>query len=240
MFDKNKKKTVLIVDDEKDLRDLLSFSLEIHGIQTHKASNGREAIEIIKANPVDIVISDIRMPGGDGIELLREAKQKDAKVPVILLMTGFSEVPLEDAFAAGAEAIFLKPIAIKPLMTMISGAQTSKQVDWISSIEQTHVDIGASLRFSNLDHPRDSRILSLGPMGMFVSLLPSEFPTVNAAVDFRIGPILGTTGETIDGKGMVRWARVHASKGFPAGCGIEFLYISDRHRKEIEDFLRQK
>ena len=237
MNGKSKSQNILIVDDEHALREMLSVSLELQGSKTYKAANVQEALDIIEKNPIDIVLSDIRMPNGDGIELLKKAKKRNAKAPVVLLMTGSSEFSLQDAAVEGAEAIFLKPISIQPLMSLISLSRGSKQFDWTSYIDQTHVDIDATLKFANLKQAKTSRILSLGSSGMFATLVPEEYPAINAAVSFRIGPISGGSGETIDGKGVVRWARVRDSKDFPLGCGIEFLYISERHRKEIEKFL---
>ena len=56
-------KTLLVVDDEADLREILVFSLERYGYKVFQASNGKEAFEIVRTNKIDLIISDIQMPG---------------------------------------------------------------------------------------------------------------------------------------------------------------------------------
>src|SRR5262245_62156289 len=85
---------VLVVDDEPDLREMVSFEFELKGHQVHSAENGSAAFDVFQKNPIDIVITDVRMPGGDGPELLDKVKSKNPAVPVIFI-TGFSDITLE-------------------------------------------------------------------------------------------------------------------------------------------------
>ena len=66
--------TILIVDDEIDLRDSIAFDYKRKGFNVLVASSGNEAFEIVKKNKVNVVLSDVRMPDGDGIELLYNIK----------------------------------------------------------------------------------------------------------------------------------------------------------------------
>ena len=83
-------KTILVVDDEVGLREILREEMEGAGFGVLEAENGTKAFEIASNNPVDLVITDIRMGGGNGIELLDRLKTLDAVKPVILMVTGFS------------------------------------------------------------------------------------------------------------------------------------------------------
>ncbi|MEA3143220.1 MAG: hypothetical protein QOG31_544 [Thermoplasmata archaeon] len=88
-------RTVLVVDDDpaflRDLRDLLKAFLP--GVEIALASNGPEALKVLAARPVDLLISDQAMPGMEGIELLETARQLYPKVPRILI-TGFNQFDL--------------------------------------------------------------------------------------------------------------------------------------------------
>jgi len=82
---------ILIVDDEPDILELLSKLLTLEEYRVKTASRGREAIDLFRSEPFDLVITDIRMPGMDGVEVLKEIKQLDEDVEVIIL-TGFASV----------------------------------------------------------------------------------------------------------------------------------------------------
>ena len=81
------KKVILTVDDEEHILELISFNLEINGYDVRKAETGEEALEILQAEHVDLVLLDRMLPGIDGIEVLRRIRQDKAlaKLPVILL-----------------------------------------------------------------------------------------------------------------------------------------------------------
>ena len=72
---------ILVVDDEKSMCQFLSIMLRKEGYQITAVSTGKKAIEAIKNNKFDVVLSDIRMSGMDGIEVLREIKKHDPTIP---------------------------------------------------------------------------------------------------------------------------------------------------------------
>jgi CheY-like chemotaxis protein len=114
------KKTVLVVDDEEDLREILSLELSDAGYNVLCAVNGTEAFNLVKSQAIDLVLSDVRMPNGDGIELLKNVKKYNSQRPAILLMSGFSDVTPEEACNFGAEALFNKPINFHRLLRKIA------------------------------------------------------------------------------------------------------------------------
>ncbi len=87
------KKTILLVDDEDDLREVLDISLTDTGYDVLTAGNGVQALEVLKKNDVPVVITDIKMPGIDGIELLRKIKSNNPETEVIML-TGHGDLDL--------------------------------------------------------------------------------------------------------------------------------------------------
>lgn len=77
-------KKILVADDEMAIRLLYSEELKEEGYEVYTAANGREALEIIEKVPLDLVILDIKMPEMDGIEALRQIKEKKPGLPVVL------------------------------------------------------------------------------------------------------------------------------------------------------------
>lgn len=87
------KKTILLVDDETDLREVLDISLSHSGYTVFTAENGTQALSILNDNDIPVVITDIKMPGIDGIDLLRKIKGKNRETEVIML-TGHGDLEL--------------------------------------------------------------------------------------------------------------------------------------------------
>lgn len=118
--------TILIVDDEPALRNAMALDFKRKGFRVLTACNGREGLEMVKAQQVEIVLSDVRMPEGDGVELLRNIKAYSAKIPVVMLITGFADLTLKEAYDQGADAVFPKPFDRKALLEAIMEAVNGK------------------------------------------------------------------------------------------------------------------
>lgn len=102
------KQTVLIVDDEVDLRELFSQVIESSGFKTEVAANGHEAYELIQNNSYCAILTDIRMPMGDGAELLVKIKENYPNTPVYV-MSGYNDFSSQDLLDMGAEKVYYKP-----------------------------------------------------------------------------------------------------------------------------------
>lgn len=113
-------KTILIVDDEHDLCEILSYNLHNAGYDTIVAHSGVEALKV-DFNQVDLVLLDVMMPVMSGIEVARSLRQRqDVKaVPIIFLTALDSEHDILDGFDAGADDYMSKPFSIKELMARI-------------------------------------------------------------------------------------------------------------------------
>ncbi len=102
---------LLIVDDEADIRDMLSRNFRFRGFEVETAADGVEALKILSKKRIEIVISDIMMPNMDGVTLLREIRLHYPMVRIIMI-TGY--VTLDNALACmgnGAETLVFKPLA---------------------------------------------------------------------------------------------------------------------------------
>src|SRR5512132_2121248 len=113
---------LLIVDDELGMRQFLTHLFEREGHTVRSAGNGREAMELLRAAPADLIVSDVRMPDMDGVELLRAAKELFPEVEVIM-MTAFANVDsAREAFLLGAYDFVQKPFDNELLKETISRA----------------------------------------------------------------------------------------------------------------------
>ncbi|MBO4410404.1 MAG: sigma-54-dependent Fis family transcriptional regulator [Spirochaetales bacterium] len=122
------KRSILVVDDEKYIREGLASALELDGYNGLQAESGEEAWKIINSEPVDMVITDLRMPGMGGAELLRKIYTTYPTIPVVVL-TGHGTI--EDAVAAmqnGAVDFLTKPVNLDHLSVLIKRSLSSKDM----------------------------------------------------------------------------------------------------------------
>ena len=106
---------ILVIDDEESLRHTIGRVLQQAGYEVTTAGEGREALRLVNAgyetaSPYDVVFLDIRLPGMDGLEVLKEIRQKDAHLPVILLTAFGSLKTALEALRLGATDYLLKPV----------------------------------------------------------------------------------------------------------------------------------
>ncbi len=110
---------LLIVDDEQSYRQLLSLLFEGEGQRVRTAGNGREAVEALKQEPADLIISDVKMPDMDGIEMLRVVRETMPDVGIIF-MTAFASVEsAREAFKLGADDFITKPFDVEELKLIV-------------------------------------------------------------------------------------------------------------------------
>jgi CheY-like chemotaxis protein len=112
-------KKILIVDDEEALRSILGYMLEEEGALVSEAAGGIEALAKLKTTVFDIVISDFKMPGGDGITLLKTVQTEIHPKPLFFMYTGFINDAKEDALAFGANEVFIKPFDMENIIPTI-------------------------------------------------------------------------------------------------------------------------
>ena len=120
------KTKVLVVDDIPDFVDMLAKILESNNYEVHTASNGRKALEIFKSINIDIILSDLRVPEGDGFELLKKLRELNPSLPIVILVTGDPEVSNQDLLNLGAHSVFTKPFKSKDLLAAIQIAIKNK------------------------------------------------------------------------------------------------------------------
>ena len=117
-MDDNKKR-ILIVEDDEEMRSLLKDFFEEDGFETDSASNGSEAFRKIAKEPFDLIITDIRMPGLTGLDILPGIRKLQPEAPIIVITAFGSEEVQQKAFERGATSYLEKPIHFHNLRTLI-------------------------------------------------------------------------------------------------------------------------
>jgi len=113
---------VLVVDDEASIRDLLSKALALADYDVDTAPNGQEALEFMKQTAYNLLITDLRMPGLDGLSVISEARRIHAGLPVIVV-TGFStEASAIEAANVGVSGYLTKPFKIPKVLEVAARA----------------------------------------------------------------------------------------------------------------------
>jgi DNA-binding NtrC family response regulator len=111
-------KKILIVDDEPMIRETLGTLLRMVGYLPVLAGDGNEAFSVFLQDTFDLVLSDIRMPGSDGVELLKKIKDAKPAIPV-LLMTGYSDIDRSQAIELGAADLIRKPFSFDSVLAKL-------------------------------------------------------------------------------------------------------------------------
>ena len=111
---------ILVVDDEADIRVELAEYLETKGYRVEVAGNGREAFDKFEAASADVVVVDIKMPRGDGFELIRRLRAIDPDVPIIVMTGHFSQTDRARVEELGATIMMEKPIVLRRLIQLLN------------------------------------------------------------------------------------------------------------------------
>ena len=185
------KPRVLVVDDDAALRYTLQEILESAGLEVELAEDGAQALERLDAEPCQLVISDLRMPKVDGLELLRKVRARPTPPRVILITAHGSEKQAVEAMKLGAFDYVTKPFELEELVAVVHRAVESVQL--------------------TLENERLSGELNLARSLVFASPAMSQLAVLVARVAPRDVTVL-ITGESGTGKERIAEALVRASR----------------------------
>ena len=119
MADASQKPTILIVDDEVELCDTMALTFNIRGFEVISAYSGEQAFELLKTKKVDVLLSDVRMANGNGLELVQWIRDAAIKIPVIAFMSGYSDVTPKEISELGVALFFDKPFPVNTVIKTI-------------------------------------------------------------------------------------------------------------------------
>lgn len=227
-------KTVLVIDDQKSFREAVAFEFEMLGFSPIVAENGEDGLEKYKQNKVDIVISDIRMPGWDGRRLLNEIRKISKTSPPFVFMTGFADLKYYEAFHEGADAFLGKPINPDILVKVVETLSAPLGSRWNHKPEEE------SSGEIDLDVKKSSSV-QIGRLGLFVPSSVDE-----KILDFKIGSLINLQIvcalddiNKISGVGRVLWVRPGDYEGLEPGIGLQFEYLNDECLQQIVSYIEK-
>jgi len=165
------KRVILTVDDEIHILELLGFNLEMNGYEVKKAETGEEALDILAAEHVDLVLLDRMLPGIDGIEVLKRIRSNPdlKKIPVILLTAKTEEFDKVIGLEIGADDYIGKPFGIHELMARVKAVLRRSMPE---EKEETPLE-EKKLRIDNLQINYTTRVVTVG--GQVIELSLKEF-----------------------------------------------------------------
>ncbi len=140
----NKNKTILIVDDEEDLREILTFNLESEGYRVEQAASAEEALAK-ELRSVDLILLDVMMPGISGFKMAEQIRKENiTEAPIVFLTAKDNENDLLTGFSLGADDYLSKPFSIKELVARVRAVLKRTQAK-SEKIEKTLIRLGGLL-----------------------------------------------------------------------------------------------
>ena len=124
---------VLIVDDDRRMAKTLMDILKVKGYQAERAHSAEEAIELIRTEAFDCVLTDIKMPGVNGVALYRAIKKDFPEIPVVLMTAYATDALVNEGLEEGAIASLTKPLDINMLLGFLSSLRLSRTVMFIDN-----------------------------------------------------------------------------------------------------------
>ena len=205
---------VMVVDDEKSLRDFVRRNLEVRGYKVETAANGLEAMAVFQNKNIHLVILDIMMPHMDGLEVTRRIRE-ESHVPIIILTAMGEESDKVRAFDLGADDYLTKPFGIGELLGRIKAVL--RRADWSESVSS-----GERIARGDIDVDLEKHKVEV--QGHVVDLTPTEF---NLLVYF-----MKNTGKTLHHRAILQnvW-------GMEYGDEAEYLRVYvGKLRQKIEEY----
>ena len=139
-FLKASPKRVLVVDDELSVREILSEGLASAGYQTFSAAGAAEAIELLEQERVHLVLSDIEMPGGSGLELLERIKERDSELDVVMVTGVVDATTAINAIRQGASDYVTKPFNLDEVQIVVERTLDKRRLVLENRAYQEHLE----------------------------------------------------------------------------------------------------
>ncbi len=208
--------TVLVVDDEPILREIMANWLGRHAGRVLTAEDGNNALRMIAANKIHLVLSDVRMPAMDGITLLRKINDLAGHRPRVIFITGFSDIPLREAYGLGAEMVLEKPLNREELLYEAQRSLAEPDELWRKPAEVVP-EMRLNAEFESLAAALHNKQIAFGRRGFCIS----ENGTLHTGqVEFTLN--FKAEQRIVSGQGMVRWIAPQEHQ-----TGIEITYLDD-------------
>lgn len=214
--------TLLLVDDEPILLEIETEWFSGLASQVLTANNGAEAIKLLETTPVDVILTDVRMPVMDGITLLTTLRRMRRPIPSVVFLSGYTSMSVREAFDLGAEAIMSKPTTRQDLVYKVERVLMDKRVVWSEPYWGVTAH-NVNQEFASIAESIADGKLAFG-CGGFCMQGSHTFSgeVMELALDFK------ADRKRLIGKGIARWHEHTEEK-----IGIEIIYLEDSCRDWI-------
>ena len=110
---------ILVVEDDNELRNLFMKVLSKNGYKPFGVSDGEEAVQIIKGDYIDLIISDIMMPNMDGYDLIKKLREMGSSIPVLIITAKDGFRDMQQGFMTGADDYMVKPVNVNEMVLRV-------------------------------------------------------------------------------------------------------------------------
>jgi phosphate regulon transcriptional regulator PhoB len=197
-------KKILVVDDEKDIVDLISYNLEKEGFATIKAYDGESALELVKAAKQDLVVLDLMLPGIRGLEVCKfiRKNRETETLPIIMLTAKGDQVDKILGFEMGADDYITKPFNVRELIARVRAVLRRTEARPDSEKREQFAYKGLQIDYGSYEVTVDGEKIDLGPKELkllqFLTGHPGRVYTRDQLLDYVWGDEAFVEPRTVD------------------------------------------
>jgi CheY-like chemotaxis protein len=128
--------SILVVDDEPQLLEIFASWLAAAGCHNvYTAADGEEALAVLKRAPIDLLVTDVRMPIMDGIALVRRLEEMGEPIPSVIFISGFGDIDEREMYDLGVEAFLAKPLLQEDLIAVLERTLAERSSLWLTPMD---------------------------------------------------------------------------------------------------------
>jgi len=171
-------KTILVVDDEKDIVELIAYNLEQEGFAILRAYDGEKALDLVKLKKPDLMLLDLMLPGINGLDVCRiiRGKLEMAAMPIIMLTAKGEDVDKVVGLEMGADDYITKPFSVRELIARVRAALRRSDIGEDQLKRKTFTSHGLHIDYQTYEVTVKSHKADLGPTEMKLLMLLTQHP----------------------------------------------------------------
>jgi CheY-like chemotaxis protein len=232
--------TILVVDDEAELREIFAAWLGRKGCTVLTAANGAEALTLLDRAKVDVLVSDIRMPIMGGVALVRRVFELELDIPSIIFVSGYGDVETREMYGLGVEALMEKPLSRKDFIRTLEQCLMPPEELWLTpsaaAMAQTVAlqieSLGDAARASQFQLGRGGCCFPSGPPPKDEQA-PQRWLPLEAEKTIELSIQFVQEGLSLNAHGRVRWVDRETSQ-----AGMTFDYLAPECRAWVIGAMR--